>query len=103
MVDRERRATSPSAAAVREAERARSSPAADTGEKPEKAAKRSLTVHLPVELIDRVKNTVYWTPGLTLTGLAEEALRQVVDALEEQNGAAFPQRDEELRGGRPLK
>jgi hypothetical protein len=40
---------------------------------PKKVIKERLTVHLPVELIERIKNAVYWTPGLTLAGLAEEA------------------------------
>ena len=30
-------------------------------------AKERLTVHLSVDLIDGVKNAVYWTPGLTLS------------------------------------
>ena len=34
-------------------------------------SKERLTVHLPVELIDGVKNAVYWTPGLTLARLAD--------------------------------
>ena len=37
--------------------------------------KDRLTVHLPVDLIEGVKNAVYWTPGLTLARLAEDAWR----------------------------
>jgi len=66
-------------------------------------AKQRLTVHLPLDLIDRVKNAVYWTPGLTLARLAEEALAEAVDLLEEERGEPFPPREDELRGGRPLK
>lgn len=65
--------------------------------------KERLTVHLPVDLIDRVKNAVYWTPGLTLAGLAEEALTAAVEKLERQRGEPFPPRKAELKGGRPLK
>lgn len=67
------------------------------------ASKERLTVHLSPALIDRVKNAVYWTPGLTLAGLAEDALRAAVEALEARRGDAFPPRREELKGGRPLK
>lgn len=72
-------------------------------EQPERAIKERLTVHLSVTLIDRVKNTVYWTPGLTLASLAETALQQLVDQLEKQRGEPFPPRRENLKGGRPLK
>lgn len=67
------------------------------------AYKQRLTVHLPVDLIDRLKNAVYWTPGLTLAGLAEEALARAVDEREAARGEAFPPRRSELRGGRPMK
>ena len=68
-----------------------------------KIAKERLTVHLPVDLIDRVKNAVYWTPGLTLAGLAEAGFREAVDEMEGQRGEAFPARNGELKGGRPIK
>jgi hypothetical protein len=70
---------------------------------PERVAKERLTVHLPVDLIDRVKNAVYWTPGLTLAGLSEDALRKAVDRLEKERGEPYPRRRSELKGGRPLK
>ena len=62
-----------------------------------------LTVHLPVDLIDGVKNAVYWTPGLTLACLAEDALRQALAALEAARGEPFPPRARNLTVGRPLR
>ena len=35
---------------------------------------RRVTLNLPVELLDQLRNTVYWTPGVTLTGLIKSAL-----------------------------
>lgn len=67
-----------------------------------KIRKERLTVHLPVDLIERVKNAVYWTPGLTLARLAEEALAAAVERLERERGEPFPPRKSELKGGRPL-
>jgi hypothetical protein len=72
-------------------------------EKQLKIVKERLTVHLPVDLIERVKNVVYWTPGLTLAGLAEEAFAETVTALEKKRGEPYPPRKENLRGGRPMK
>jgi hypothetical protein len=68
-----------------------------------KVDKDRLTVHLPVELIERAKNAVYWTPGLTLASLAEEALRQALAELEAARGAPFPPRERQLSVGRPLR
>jgi hypothetical protein len=68
-----------------------------------RVVKERLTVHLPADLIDRIKNAVYWTPGLTLAGLAEEALTAAVEKLEQERGEPFPPRKAELKGGRPLK
>jgi hypothetical protein len=70
---------------------------------PSRVTKERLTVHVPVELIDRVKNIVYWTPGLTLARLAAEALTKEVEKREKERGEPFPHRAEELKGGRPLK
>jgi len=65
--------------------------------------KERLTVHLPVDLIDGVKNAVYWTPGLTLARLAEDALRQALADLEAARGAPYPPRERPLTVGRPLR
>ncbi len=64
--------------------------------------KRRYTLHLPETLIERLRDAVYWTPGLTLAQLAEGALREAVDALEAERGGAFPKREAELSAGRPI-
>ena len=61
------------------------------------------TSKLPVEVIERARNAVYWTPGMTLAGLTELALTAYLDALEEERGEVFPQRQGELKLGRPIK
>jgi hypothetical protein len=75
----------------------------ETAEVSHKVLKERLTIHLSVELIDRVKNAVFWTPGMTLARLGEEALHAMVEQLEAERGEPFPPRREELHGGRPLK
>lgn len=66
-------------------------------------AKQRMTFHLPVEVMERAKNAVYWTPGLTLTDLAAQALTDAVDRSEKKKGEPFPPRKAELKGGRPIK
>jgi len=60
------------------------------------------TVHLPVALVDRLRDAVYWTPGLTLSGLAETAFDAALRDLEAERGTPFPPRRGELRAGRPI-
>lgn len=67
-------------------------------------------------MIERAKNAVYWTRGLTLAQLTEEALEKAVSTLENNNVIyddktgnslkekrdPFPKRDNELKPGRPV-
>ena len=63
--------------------------------------RKRLTVSLPLDLLERSRNTVYWTKGLTLAQLLEQALTCSLDQLERVHGQPFPQRLEDLKGGRP--
>lgn len=75
---------------------------ADAKEEKQKKKER-ITIHLPVDLIDRVKNAVYWEPGLTLTGFAEYAFEKALTEQEELRGSAYPERKERvLKSGRPV-
>ena len=67
--------------------------------------KTRATVYLSTDLIERVKNAVWWTPGLTVAGLAERALERAVADLEgcRKDGVPFPRRRSELKPGRPRK
>ncbi|MEX0849639.1 MAG: hypothetical protein WD055_05390 [Candidatus Dependentiae bacterium] len=70
----------------------------------EKALKQRVTIHISVDLIDKVKNAVYWEPGLTLTEFAERAFLRELKKWEKDWGEEYPQRqDYQLKGGRPLK
>ncbi len=73
-------------------------------EEPGSKLKQRVTIHISVELIDRVKNAVYWEPGLTLTEFAERAFDRELKKWEKEWGEEYPQRKEyQLKGGRPLK
>ncbi len=79
--------------------------------------KQRLTVQISEDVIERAKNTVYWTRGLTLAQLTEEALEKAIKNLESNNviyddstgkplkekNDQFPPRAEELKRGRPVK
>jgi hypothetical protein len=62
-----------------------------------------LTILLPSPLVERVKDTVYWTAGLTLSEFAEEAFTAAVQKRERGRKKPFPPRKGKLKAGRPLK
>lgn len=68
----------------------------------QKVPKQRITVQISEDVIERIKNAVYWTPGLTLASLAEEAFAKAVDALERERKAPFLKRKDELKTGRPI-
>jgi hypothetical protein len=71
-------------------------------QKTTKSSKQRMTVQISVDLIERLKNAVYWTPGLTLASLAEEAFSNAVEGLEKERKSPFPKRKKELKTGRPI-
>lgn len=65
--------------------------------------KVSVSVRLDPDLLDQAKRAAYWTPGATLGGVVEEALRRELARLEKSRGETFPKLVGKLRTGRPLK
>jgi len=67
-------------------------------------AERSRTARLQVlldeDVVERAKRAVFWTPGLTLTALVEEALAREVERREAERGATFEPRTGRLPPGR---
>ena len=70
--------------------------------KSESQKKEKLTVHLTHDLIERVKNAAYWNPRLTIASIAELGVRYAIEQVEKENGGAYPPRESELKGGRPI-
>lgn len=65
--------------------------------------KMRITLHISAQVIDRLKNAVYWEPGMTLAGFAEEALEKALNEMEAERGKPFEKRRQHrLRGGRPI-
>jgi hypothetical protein len=74
----------------------------------ERRVKVRTTLYVSAELLNEARNAAVFLAGypvrLTLTRLVEDALREQLARLKEQHndGQEFPQRDDELRGGRPI-
>jgi len=63
--------------------------------------KTRVTFYISEDMVEKAKNAVYWTPGMTLSGLAEEALEKQVGIMEAERSEPFPKRESELSKGRP--
>jgi hypothetical protein len=81
----------------------------DTGQP--RSGKVRATFHLPEDLMNEARNTVVALSGppyrMTLAKLAESALRRELDILKaardgRHRGKDFPQREDEVRTGRPI-
>ena len=77
-------------------------PSSSRQKRKEKVRKIRSTFHLPMELLERARDAVYWTPGLTLSSLCEAGLRSEIVNLERKRGEAFPKRAGDLKAGRPV-
>ena len=84
---------------------------AEVDARPARPGKVRATFHLPEALLNEARNTVVALSGppyrLTLAKLAENALRREIESLKSardgrQRGKDFPQRDDEVRTGRPI-
>ena len=66
--------------------------------------KERVTFQLPVDLIEKARDAVYFTPGLTMARLMEDALVSQLARTVKKRGKHFPSRGgKALRTGRPVK
>ena len=74
---------------------------APTAVHPKGGRKQRVTITLPVDLLERLRNAVYWTGHGPLARLIVDALDDAVTNMEQSNGQPFPQRLAPLKRGRP--
>jgi hypothetical protein len=60
-----------------------------------------LTVSLPGDLVDRLRDAVYWSPSLKLAWLIAQSIRTSLTEMESVRQGPFPKRKNALRAGRP--
>ena len=71
---------------------------------PPGTGKQRATIHIPVDLLDKMRDAVYSIPGLTMSNLVDEAVRKhLVELEKKQKGGVIPKRVAENKGGRPVK
>ncbi len=75
---------------------------------PSQSPKVRATLYLPQDLLDEARDAAVHLAGfparLTLTKFVENAFRAELQRLKDtyNGGCAFPPRDEDLKGGRPI-
>jgi hypothetical protein len=67
------------------------------------APEARLTLVMQPDLLERVRNAAFWTPGETLAAIGYRGVMAEVLRMEEANGGPFPQRTRPNRTGRPHK
>ena len=69
--------------------------------------KVTVSLHLPLKLIERVRDAAYYVPGLTISGIAETALINELQHLDSEYEKTYhqtiPKRTGKLSPGRPPK
>jgi hypothetical protein len=73
------------------------------GDAAEQPRRQRVTVQLSGPVVERLRDAVYWTPGMTMAGFIESCISRIVDELEENRGKRFPKREGQLSPGRPAK
>ncbi|MCS6294932.1 MAG: hypothetical protein H8K09_01735 [Nitrospira sp.] len=63
--------------------------------------RQRMTVSLPADLLERMRDAAYWTSGSTMAGLISSAIEDLLHNLESQNGRPFSPRLQDLKPGRP--
>ena len=57
-----------------------------------------ISINLPVDLIEDIKDIVYWNPSNTISSFAEEALKYYID----HSSFVRQKRNGNIKRGRPL-
>jgi len=66
--------------------------------------KKRVTFYIDENILNRLKNAVYWQPGETLTSLVEKSIDNIINKLEKERGEKFKDRKTiNLKRGRPIE
>jgi len=75
----------------------------DATREPDREPRGQLNVNIPADALNKARDAVYWTPGLTLADLVSEAVTRELARLEKQRGEPYPNRKGNIKTGRPIR
>ena len=59
----------------------------------------TIVVIPPPEILERIRNAVFWNPGMTMREFGETAVKMYLEQMEKKHGKTYPQRTGKLRTG----
>lgn len=65
--------------------------------------KKNVTISIDEKTINTLRNIVYWTPGLTMSELIDDACTLHIQKLILLKGKDFEPREKNLKSGRPSR
>lgn len=65
--------------------------------------KVTTTIQIDLETIERIRDIVYWTPGLTISDFIDVACQNHIEVITQKYGKPFAPRESEIRRGRKPK
>lgn len=64
--------------------------------------KKCITITISIDIIDSLRNIVFWTPGMTISAFVEETIAQKIKILTEENPHISRKRPHQLARGRKI-
>lgn len=65
--------------------------------------KKNITISIDIEVIEKAKDAVYWTPQASLSDFFQQGILTYIKLLEEQHGKTFETRQGNLKHGRSIR
>lgn len=62
--------------------------------------KKNITICMSEDIISRLRDAVYWMPGMTISSLVETGVKNYIRGIEIERGSKFLAREHELSKGR---
>lgn len=65
--------------------------------------KERLTFLFSIDVVEKLRDAAFWSPGETMAGIVDRAIRTELANMEKKRGGPFPERSANVKVGRPVK
>ena len=62
--------------------------------------RKNITIRIDEEIIDKVKDIVYWEPGMSMSDLFEQSIKVMIKELQDKHGKKYEKRPKNIKCGR---
>jgi len=67
-----------------------------------KTSKKTVSFHMDTSVVERLRDAVFYTPGLCMGDAVEAGIDRILNELEEMRGEPFPRRRGAVKLGCPI-